>query len=552
MLTYVVGHLSTHVLLLVSLSLADAVDRVVIAPWRSVPGTVLLAGALLVHYGNALWSIYVRRTLRLSRWGWWQLALGLSIPLLLSLHVSSTRLSEEAFGSLSEYENVLLRQWLLSPWKGVAQALMLSVVWTHAAIGIHFWLRTKPWYGRWQRPLAIAALLLPALALAGYVAGGNEVLRAAREAGFAEAELAKSHIGPDVSRWADRAAAAIVVAHLLLVGGAFAARALRQQFERRSHRVVLRHPGGRSVPVARGATVLETLNEHRIAHASVCGGRARCTTCRVRVLDGLDALPPPAPLEARALERIGAPSDCRLACQLRPTADLTIVPLLPPAARPQDGHTAAGFAGHEQLVTVMFVDLRGSTRLGEARLPYDVLFLLDQVFRELREALAAAGGHFSQFTGDGLMALFGHEGGDPGEAARAALATGRDILERVERLNRHLLSELPHPLKVGVGIHHGLAIVGPIGPPRSQILTAIGDTVNITARLEGLSKQHDGAVIVSRSMAEAAGLELARTAPLVATLSGRTEPVEYYALPSPPTPLPQAGEGGTRATSAGG
>jgi adenylate cyclase len=250
----------------------------------------------------------------------------------------------------------------------------------------------------------------------------------------------------------------------------------------------------------------------------------------VRVTEGLAALHAPLPLEARALERIGAPPDCRLACQIRPTADVAIVPMLPVNASPADGRTPAGFAGHEQLVTVMFVDLRGSTKLGEARLPYDVLFLLDQVFGEMSAALKATGGHFSQFTGDGLMAIYGMDGGDPAAGAQAALACARDMLARLDRLNQHLLADLKQPLKIGIGIHHGVAIVGPLGPPGSRIVTAIGDTVNTTARLEGLSKQHDGAVIVSRVCAEAARGELAGASLHVASVAGRAEPVEYYAV----------------------
>ena len=530
MLAYVVCHFANHICLLVSIPLADAAHHYLIDPWRSYVGTALLLTALFAHYANALWSIYVRRHFRLSRWGWWQLGLGLSIPLFLALHISATRMSEYELGVLPDYTSVLLRQWVLAPWKGIAQVFLVSVVWSHAAIGIHFWWRTKRWYPAWRPALAVFAIVWPVLALAGFVAGGMELVREAQQAGYLSAEMARIHVNDAARLWADRASAWIIAGHMLMVGAAFAARPLRRLLARRASPAMLRHTNGRTVPVAPGATVLETLFEHGIRHASVCGGRARCTTCRVRVLEGLDALAPPSALEARALERISAPPDCRLACQIRPTANVSILPLLPPTARPADGRSRSGFAGHEQFVTVMFVDLRGSTKLGEARLPYDVLFLLDQVFREMTAALTASGGHFSQFTGDGLMAIYGMESGDPASGARAALAGARDMLVRLDRVNAHLLADLPQPLRIGIGIHQGVAIVGSLGPPGSQIITAIGDTVNTTARLEGLSKQHDGAVIVSRACALAAGLDLSGETLSTATLSGRTEPVEYYAL----------------------
>src|SRR5580704_837979 len=91
---------------------------------------------------------------------------------------------------------------------------------------------------------------------------------------------------------------------------------------------MLAHPNGRVVAISPGATVLETLRANGIAHASVCGGRARCTTCRIIVTKGLDRLPEPAALEAKALARIAATPGTRLACQIRPTADIAVLPLL--------------------------------------------------------------------------------------------------------------------------------------------------------------------------------------------------------------------------------
>lgn len=532
MLAYVICHFADHITLLISIPFADAAHHILIDPWRSTPGTVLLLTALAAHYGNALWSIYMRRSLVLARWQWWQLWLGISIPPVLLLHVVSTRLSEIWLGVTSDYSSVLLRLWVLAAWNGFAQVAFLTVVWAHAMLGLHFWLRTKRWYPRWRTTLAVFAILWPALALAGYVAAGNELWRAAQQPGFIAAEESRAHISAATIAWALQLTALLVAIHFALVGLAFGARRLRIWIERRRQSPLLTHPNGRTLRVPPGATILEALNEHGIRHASVCGGRARCTTCRVRVLKGREALPAPSALEAAALARIGAPPDCRLACQTRPVGDLSIVPLLPPSARPVDGHGHAGFEGTEQLVTVMFVDLRGSTRLGEARLPYDVLFLLDQFFLEMSSALTASGGHFSQFTGDGLMALFGVDAGADGTPARAAVACAADMQARLARLNARLVPDLAEPLRIGIGIHCGEAIVGPLGPPGSQILTAIGDTVNTTARLEGLSKLHADAIIISHRAAGAAGLDLAGDQLLETVVAGRVEPVRYYALAS--------------------
>jgi adenylate cyclase len=292
---------------------------------------------------------------------------------------------------------------------------------------------------------------------------------------------------------------------------------------------MLAHANGRRVAILPGATVLETLRANGIAHASVCGGRGRCTTCRILVTKGLDRLTEAIEPEAKALARIGATPGMRLACQIRPVADLSVMPLLAADAGAADGAVRGGLEGSERLVTVVFVDLRGSTTLGEARLPYDVLFILNQFFHEMTNALVATRGHYSQFTGDGLMALYGLYA-DPKSGAVDAVRGAREMLHRLEQLNAQLRHELREPLRIGIGIHHSEAIVGAMGPPRSQIITAIGDTVNTCARLEGLTKDYGCAVIISRQAAEAAGLAFDRQMLRQAPVKGRLEPVEFYAL----------------------
>ncbi len=123
--------------------------------------------------------------------------------------------------------------------------------------------------------------------------------------------------------------------------------------------------------------------------------------------------------------------------------------------------------GEERHVTILFIDLRGSTALAEARLPYDVVFLLNYYFAEMAEAVDLAGGHYSNFTGDRLMALFGL-GLSADHGAKAALRCALQMLEKLDQLNQRLAAELAAPLTMGVGIHTGQVIVGRMGPPRHR------------------------------------------------------------------------------------
>jgi adenylate cyclase len=108
------------------------------------------------------------------------------------------------------------------------------------------------------------------------------------------------------------------------------------------------------------------------------------------------------------------------------------------------------------------------------------------------------------------------------------------MFNRLDGLNRSLTHELKAPLRIGVGIHIGEAIVGAMGPPRSQIVTAIGDTVNTTARLESLTKDYDCSLIVSRQAAAAAGVDLSDHTLHRTAVKGKVESVEFYALSTPP------------------
>jgi adenylate cyclase len=533
MLAFVICHLTAHWFLLVSVEDAETALTFLMYAWRTWLGTSILVAAFVIHYSNALWSIYIRRSLRLNRWELIQVALGLCIPFLLMFHVIGTRIAESTLDVTVYYNTVFIAQWLHRPWLGAMQMIALITVWTHACIGIHYWLRTKRWYPAWRPALFTYGLLLPTLALAGYVSGGNQVVREANaDPDFVRTAAEDSNITAQAGEAVDRMATVGFGLSLALTLLPFAGRGIRELSYRRRKPPVLAHANGRRMAVLPGATVLETLRANGISHASVCGGRARCTTCRVQVTKGLEQLPQPSGLEAKALARIGATPGMRLACQIRPTADLAVLPLLATDATAADGAIRGGLEGSERLITIVFVDLRGSTSLAEAKLPYDTLFILNQFFYEMTRALVATNGHYSQFTGDGLMALYGLDAADPKSGPVDAVRGAREMLERLDQLNYRLRGDLRDPLRIGVGIHFSEAIVGAMGPPRSQIITAIGDAVNTCARLESLTKDYGCTVVVSRQAAEAAGLNLIGEKLHEAPVKGRREPVQFYALGS--------------------
>ncbi len=534
---YVVSHLLNHSFGIVSLQAMDAANRVLAAPWRNQAGLIVLATALTTHVTLALYGLYRRRQLTLKPWELAQLLLGLAIPMLLAAHVTGTRVADEIVGLKGNYSYTMAILWILKPSYGVIQVAGLLAAWVHGCIGMHMWLRLKRGYARWTAVALSFAVLLPAMALAGYVSAGVEVLELAEIDGWLDTLLTSYGRGPEIADLVNRVEVTARYAVVAAVALVLLAREVRRRIAiRRSVPVIRYLPGDVSVPVVPGATVLETVRGAGLRHASVCGGRGRCSTCRVRVDAGRDKLDPPDDDEARVLDRLGLnDGTVRLACQLRPTADLMVTAMLPhedpaPAGSPGRGHET----GEETEVAILFVDLRGSTQLSEARLPFDVVFILNQFFAELSLALDETDGHYAQFNGDGLMALYGLDK-DPATGCRDALSGAGAMLRRIAALSERLGDELDEPLKIGIGIHFGEAIVGSMGPPRTPIVSALGDNVNIAARLEAMTKELGVQLCVSAGTLEQAGIDAGAFTIHEMPVKGRERPVRIVGFDVPPS-----------------
>jgi adenylate cyclase len=375
------------------------------------------------------------------------------------------------------------------------------------------------------------ALLLPVLALLGFSQAGHEISNLiARDANWIERVLAAAKVPPRSQREVlYRVDDAIIVSFAALVALTLLARGARYAYERRSL-IRITYPDRREVPVPRNFSVLEASRFAGIPHASVCGGRGRCSTCRVRVTHGFSALPLPSAAEQRVLHRVGAPPNVRLGCQLRPTRDLSIIPLLPAGAQACDGYAQPSYlAGQERTVAVLFADIRTFTTIAEQKLPYDLVFLLNSYFEAAGEAIVSAGGIVDKFIGDGVMALFGVENG-PEEGCRQALAAAAAMLKGVNALSQTLSEELSEPLKIGVGIHCGPAVVGRMGYGSTIHLTAIGDTVNVASRLQDLTKQYGCPLVISEEVAKQSALNVADLPRHELTVRNRREALTIYVV----------------------
>ncbi|MDK4720979.1 MULTISPECIES: adenylate/guanylate cyclase domain-containing protein [unclassified Rhizobium] len=535
---FVIMHLANHALGLISLGVAEHAQHWFMLVWRNPVGTVLLYGALIVHILLVLKMLYRRRTLVMPAGEAFQIVTGLLVPVLLIDHIVGTRIVHEVYGYHDTYSAIVRTLWITSPVNGVRQSLVLLIVWLHGCIGVHFWLRYRAWYMAIAPVMLSLAIVLPILALLGFAAMGKTVAHEVAQedergypGGYYSDMRSYGETGSVPGSqmvetlWPYRAG--FYGAFSLSIVALFGFRAHRRLRERQ-YQIAIRYAGGEVVHAPRGFSVLEASRLGGIPHYSVCGGKGQCSTCRVQIIEGQENLPPPEPLEQKTLNRIGATPDVRLACQLRPTGNVSVLPLLTPMAEatiPVYSQTAS--PGREREIVVFFCDLRHFTALTESRLPFDIVFLLNRYFAIVGRIIEENGGRMDKFIGDGAMALFGLRT-TPKEANRQALKAAAAIIREIDKLSAELADELAAPLEIAIGLHSGSAVVGSMGYGSVKNVTAIGDTVNVASRLESAAKEFNSALVFSEPVARLSEVDMEGIESREIAVRGRGEPLRVY------------------------
>lgn len=521
---FVAAHLANHALGLVSIDAMNDARDIRTAITRSLPGTVILLLAAVIHALLGVEKIVSRRLSAISVRGLIQIGFGLLIPILLARHLIGTRIVHELYGVNDDYHYALWAMWPGEAWR---QAGLIMLVWVHGCIGIYMWIRFRGWYGRWQPWLLSAAVLLPVLAYTGFINAGR------MQAGEVPEGLPLAASQYATVLWLMDVA---LYVSLAFIGMLVTIKLVQLTRLKLLPKVAVTYNNQITRTVPAGMTLLEISRVARVPHASMCGGKARCSTCRVQVLHGMEALLPPGEEELRALKRAGITSPhIRLACQVRPRSDLSVITLV--AATGRSGRTGPDkyAAGVERTVTIMFVDIRGFTRFSEGRLPYDVLFILNQYLERMSEQIIRHGGYVDKFMGDGILAVFGMET-DAATGARSALAAASGLSTVLDEMNSLHEDELADPLRIGIGIHTGECILGRVGASRNHEagdrITVLGDTVNTASRLEASSKELGVEAVISVETLTAAGKAADKTALVTIEVRGRTGTVDCLPLVS--------------------
>jgi len=264
-------------------------------------------------------------------------------------------------------------------------------------------------------------------------------------------------------------------------------------------------PDGVEVAFEPEVNLLEMLVDADIPIAHLCGGRARCSTCRVFVVDGLSKLSERTVEEEAMATKLDLPDEVRLACQTtlsgsvslrRLVLDETDVLLASQLGRP----ALVGPVGREAHVAVLFADVVGYTKMSDALPPYDIVHLLNRFFSRTRDVIETNSGVIDNYMGDAVLALFGLHG-EP-EPALSAVRSGLGVLEVAGELTRYIERIYGMGFGVRVGVDFGEVIFGLIGAGEAARETVIGDTVNVASRLESANKETGSAMLVSDAIHE--------------------------------------------------
>jgi len=250
-------------------------------------------------------------------------------------------------------------------------------------------------------------------------------------------------------------------------------------------------PEGRTIAADPAETILQALLRHGILQAHICGGKGRCSTCRVLIQEGLEYCSPPTYRELRLTERLHFPPNLRLACQTQVHGPVRLRRLIIDAEDLECADLTvladkAAIVGHERGIFILFADIEGFTAFAEHLLPYDIVHILNRYFNRMGRVLRRHQGQINAYLGDGLLALFESE--DPRQGAERAVRAGLEMLAEVKRLQPYLQELFQRSFNIRIGLHYGKVVTGAFGTADNRRETVIGDAVNVASRIEAANK----------------------------------------------------------------
>ena len=262
-------------------------------------------------------------------------------------------------------------------------------------------------------------------------------------------------------------------------------------------------PDNISTEISTDESILTAALRNGINHLHACGGSARCSTCRIQVVSGLENCNPRNELELKLADTHNFSDDVRLACQTTITGNVDIRRLLVDIEDLKFStlnHKKLGPIGSHRKVAILFADIQGFTPMSERMQSYDVMYVLNKYFDFAGKIINANGGEINNYIGDAFLAIFGLD--DAGDEVFRAIKSGLEIQDNLITFAKTIEVNFNEEFKVRIGIHYGDAIIGMLGSRGTERLSVIGDTVNTAARVEAANKESDTFMLVSETAYE--------------------------------------------------
>lgn len=280
-------------------------------------------------------------------------------------------------------------------------------------------------------------------------------------------------------------------------------------------------------------TLLDISIKNKIPHLHECGGNGICTTCRVRVLEGIQNLSPKTEFEKSSCHARKWDPSIRLACQARPKGDVTLQRLIWSSGEVNNLQKELVPTGRaeERPIAILFCDIRNFTNLSSHNLNFDIAYMLNKFYTALGEPILMNNGVIYQYVGDEIIGVFGTTGGTAKKNCEDAIRAALGMHYALDSLNRTDLKDIEIKLKSGIGINFGTAFLGHLGHPTHKQFSVIGDPVNVASRIQNETKVTNTNILISDAVYE----NVDKNTVIVGKnfrniLAGKDDPLSLYEL----------------------
>lgn len=282
------------------------------------------------------------------------------------------------------------------------------------------------------------------------------------------------------------------------------------------------------------STILEATLAAHINHAHACGGQAKCSTCRVSIVKGIENCSSRSNAEQQIAEKLNFPMEIRLACQTHITGDVSIRRMVADKLdmdiiNEQFSEDSKIALGSQQKLTIVFIDIINYTALAEKFPPYDIVHVLNRYYRIMNTIIQDNKGIISDVAGDGILAVFGIDN-EGHNSVLDAIHAIEGMRKNLELFNVYLKENFNIQFGIRAGVHYGNVIVGPFDTGAMKKLAVIGDNVNYASRIEAANKKFDTKLLLSEEAYQKIKKEYPNYNSFSTTLKGKTGQYKLYEI----------------------